>query len=464
MFKKRNPKYSLVTILTDAAVVLAAYLFAYWLRFHSHWVPIRDVPSLSQYLKALLLIVPMLLFMFRNYHLYSSRSPLNRIDEFFTVIKATTLVFLLSMALTFAYRDFTYSRIVVVMTWLLSMVGIIVARNGLRISERKERKRRGDETRLLIVGINRNARKLAKRFQEAPRAGYRVIGILSQQVHQGAKHLEGAPILGSLADFERVVEGHKIDEVILSDPELSRKQTTELMLQCESRMVSFKLVADFYGLVTSRVDIDYVSDVPLLGLKELPLDDVWNRIAKRAFDIIFSFLGLLVSVPLGIPIALLIKLADGGPVFYPQERVGQDGKVFQLMKFRTMRKDAESKTGPVWAGEHDERVLPAGKILRRTNLDELPQLWNVLKGEMSLVGPRPERPHFVEQFKYEIPRYMARHKIKSGITGWAQVNGLRGNTSLRERIKYDLYYMENWSLMLDVKILLLTALAFRNAY
>ena len=464
MFKKRIPKFSFITIVTDAAVVTGAYCFAYWLRFESQAVPIRDIPGFLEYGKALWVIVPVFLFMFKANHLYSVRSPLSRIDEFFAVIKATSTVFLIGMAVTFVYRDFTYSRIVIVVTWALSIAGNLFARNLIRIAERKERKEKGQQTKLLIIGINRNARKLIKRFQEMQRSGYQVVGVLSETALEGEKHLEGVPVLGSVDSFDEIVNDYQIREVILADPDFSRERTAEIMLKCESRMMGFKLVADFYGLVTSRVDIEYVSDVPLLGLKELPLDDVWNRAAKRLFDAFLSACGLLACSPLLAVIALAVKSHDRGPVLYKQERVGEDGKVFNLLKFRTMKCDAEAATGPVWARENDERVTALGKILRRTNLDELPQLWNVLAGDMSLVGPRPERPHFVDQFKEEVPRYMARHKIKSGITGWAQVNGLRGNTSLKERIKYDLYYVENWSLLLDIKILLMTFMAYKNAY
>ncbi|MBI4550082.1 MAG: undecaprenyl-phosphate glucose phosphotransferase [Candidatus Omnitrophica bacterium] len=464
MFKKRDPKYSLITVASDMISVAASSLVAYWFRFSGLWLPVRDTPSLAAYAKMLLIIAPVLLYVFRSRRLYSVRSPLSRIDEFFTVIKATSLVFLIFMAITFAYREFSYSRIVIVVTWALSMSTIILARNAIRIVERKEKKVRGLDSRLLIVGINRNARQLIRRFRENPRAGYHVAGVVSRDPRESGKHLEKVPVLGHLEEFDRLIDQHRIQEVILADPALSRERTTELMLKCESRMVQFKLVADFYGLVTTSVDIDYIGNVPLLGLKELPLDDAWNRIQKRSFDAVLSFLGLVVLAPVGSILALAVKSADGGPVFYRQERVGQDGRLFRLIKFRTMKVNAEKETGPVWAREDDQRVTALGRFMRRTNLDELPQLWNVFKGDMSLVGPRPERPHFVRQFRDMIPRYMARHKIRSGITGWAQVNGYRGNTSLKERIKYDLYYMENWSLLLDVKILMMTLFAFKNAY
>jgi exopolysaccharide biosynthesis polyprenyl glycosylphosphotransferase len=466
MLRRRDPKYSLITMALDAAIATAAYLFSYWFRFSGRWIPLRDIPPLSEYAKVVLILVPILLFVFRHYRLYSVRSPLSRIDEAFTVIKATSLVFLIFMAVTFIYREYSYSRIVISITWFVSMAGILAGRAVVNRLESWEKAKRRADSHLLILGVNRQARKLIRRFRESPRFGYRVVGVLSQEKHTPGRHLEGLPLLGTLEDFDAAMEKYDVHEVILANPGLSREKTAEIMLKCESRMVGFRLVADFYGLVTSCVDIEYVSDVPLLGLKELPLDDAWNRVAKRAFDLLLSFLGLAVTLPLIGAIAAAVKLGDGGPVLYAQERVGQDGKVFKFLKFRTMKVNAEAGTGPVWAKENDERVTAMGRFLRKTSLDELPQLWNVLAGDMSLVGPRPERPHFVYRFRDMIPRYMARHKIKSGITGWAQVNGFRGNTSLKERVKYDLYYMENWSLLLDTKILFMTfsARAFKNAY
>jgi exopolysaccharide biosynthesis polyprenyl glycosylphosphotransferase len=291
-----------------------------------------------------------------------------------------------------------------------------------------------------------------------------MVGVLAYDTGNEGKHFEGVPILGTYDVFHEILEKENIHEVVIADSSIPKEKLTEFILKCESKMIGFKLVADFYGLVTHYVNVDYVSNVPLLGLKSLPLDDPWNRWVKRLFDIFTSLVCLLLLLPLFFIITLLVKLTDKGPVFYRQERVGRDGNKFFLYKFRTMITDAETKTGPVWAQAGDERVTKIGGILRRLNLDELPQFWNVLIGNMSLVGPRPERPHFVEQFREQVPHYMSRHKIKSGITGWAQIHGLRGNTSLEERIKYDLYYMENWTLLMDVEILLATFFAFRNAY
>ena len=260
------------------------------------------------------------------------------------------------------------------------------------------------------------------------------------------------------------METQSIDEVIVADPTLPRETVSTLMMKCEDKLINFKLVADFYGLLTHHVDVEYLSNLPLLGVRDLPLDDPWNQWMKRLFDIFVSLIGLILASPLLFSIAIAIKVFDKGPILYKQKRVGRDEKVFTFYKFTTMRPDAEKKTGPVWAQPHDPRTTGMGRLIRKWNLDELPQLWNVLRGDMSLVGPRPERPHFVEKFRSQIPRYMARHKIKCGITGWAQIHGVRGNTSLEERIKYDIYYMENWTFTMDIEILFITLFAYKNAY
>jgi len=267
-----------------------------------------------------------------------------------------------------------------------------------------------------------------------------------------------------MEECEEIIKKIQPDEVIVADPNLPKEKISNLLLRCEDGLVSFKVAADLYGIVTRNLDVEYVASVPLLGLRPLPLDDPWNRLTKRLLDILVSATLLVLLSPAWLLAAIAIKLCDGGPVLFKQERVGQDGRQFKIYKFRTMLPDAERETGPVWARANDDRCTRIGRILRSLNLDELPQIWNVLKGDMSLVGPRPERPHFVDQFREEIPRYMTRHKVKSGITGWAQVNGLRGNTSLQERIKYDIYYMENWSLLFDLEILFMTLFAFKNAY
>ena len=308
--------------------------------------------------------------------------------------------------------------------------------------------------------------RLIDHISDDPHWDYNVKGVVGiNPDHE--KEPKSAPVLGNLEELSNIVATHDIEEVILTETELPRSQVLSVILECEKHMVEFRLVADLLGMVTSQVDMRAIDGVPLLGLKESPLSEGYNRFIKRLVDIVFSGIGLIVLSPVFLFISILVKVTSPGPIFYFQKRIGEDGRRFAMIKFRTMIQNAEKGVGRVWAKKDDPRRTKIGGFLRKTNIDELPQLVNVFKGEMSLVGPRPERPNFVGKFREDIPRYMARHKIKSGMTGWAQVNGLRGNTSIEERTKYDLHYIENWSLAFDLKIIFMTIMklfVMENAY
>ena len=461
---KKHPILALSVLLTDATAVLLSYFIAYEIRFSGILIPVdKGVPSIEAYFRAMVVVVPVYLLIFRAYQLYRPERQIRRIYELLNVVKAVTGAAILLMSVTFIYREFSYSRGVLILGWFLSAVFCCIGRY-LLIQIEYFIRREKDRERVIIIGANRHSRNLIRWAQENPHYGQNIIGIVTSVESNEGKHFEGVPILGTINGFDQILLEHPVHEVVVADPTISREATGELILKCESKMIGFKLVADFYGLITHHLDVEYISNVPLLGPKILSLDDLWNRAVKRVFDLGVSSVSLVLLSPLFLIIIVLIRILDGKKVFYKQERVGQDSVHFFLYKFRTMSLDAEKKTGPVWTQPDDHRVTRLGKFLRRTNIDELPQLWNVLIGHMSLVGPRPERPYFVEQFKDQIPRYMTRHKIKSGLTGWAQIHGLRGNTSLEERIKYDLYYIENWTLMMDIEILFATVFAFKNAY
>lgn len=465
----RNREVHLVflTVIADAAAILTAVVCSYLFRFYS-MIPFGgEDPGFHRYAPTLLIVVPVFLWSFRTYGLYQMRRHIRRIEEIFLAIKGVTLAIIALMAATFFYRDFTFSRIYLVILWGFAIFFVSLARYYLIQWEYARKRNRHQLSRVLLLGANRNTRQIIKWAQMNPHYGEEMIGVLSRENGLVGKHIEGVSILGALEDCEGLITRQKPDKVVLLEHTFSRDRVADLVMLCEDLMIDFKMGADIYGLITRNVDVEYVSSVPLLGFRALPLDDFWNRLAKRTFDITMSFAMILASSPVWILAMLAIKLADGGSIFYRQERMGRDMKVFNVLKFRTMRENAEQETGPVWAQKHDSRKTRIGNFLRRTNLDELPQLLNVLRGDMSLVGPRPERPHFIEQFRESIPRYMARHRIKSGLTGWAAVNGYRGNTSITERTKYDLYYMENWSLLFDIEILLMTVLSaktFKNAY
>jgi exopolysaccharide biosynthesis polyprenyl glycosylphosphotransferase len=454
----------LLTLATDIAAIVVSFLLTYLLRFISGVIPFTHQAPFLVYVRTLLVVVPVYIWMFRSYGLYQASRHIRRIEEIFQVIKAISFAIVILMAITFFYRDLTYSRVYLLMMWVISILTVSVARYYLIQWEYHRKRKKNLMTKVLVIGSNRNARQIVRWSKNNPHYGHEVIGVLAREPHLVGKHLEGISILGVCGQWESFVSHLQPDRVVLVDPDFTRAETTELVALCEDQFIEFKLAADFFGLLTRNVDVDYVSTVPLLGFRALPLDDFWNRFLKRTFDLVVTGIILILSFPVWIPVIIAIKLDDGGPIFYKQERVGRDFLKFDLLKFRTMKMDAEKETGPVWAKPNDSRRTRIGNFLRRWNIDELPQLLNVLRGQMSLVGPRPERPHFIQKFRSEVPRYMARHKIKSGLTGWAQVNGFRGNTSISERIKYDLYYMENWSLLFDIEILFMTFAAFRNAY
>ena len=457
--------FSGLTLIIDSLAILAGFMTTYLFRFYFKIIPLHgDAPNMDDYLRTLVVVIPVYLWFFRAYGLYSSKHRRRRVEEIFQVIKASTLSIIALMAATFFYRELTYSRIYLIALWFFSILYVSLGRYLIIQYKYQRRQQQKDIHRVLIIGINPNTRNIISWAQMNKHYGREVIGILTHETSDVGKHLEDIPILGTVQQCESFIEKLNPQEVILLDQTTPREKIADLVAFCEDKFIDFKIGADIYGLMSRNVDVEYVSSVPLLGFNELPLDDPWSRALKRTFDILISISMLVVSSPIWILAAIVIKLQDGGPIFYLQERMGRDQKIFSVIKFRTMKTNAEKESGPVWAKQDDQRRTGMGTFLRRWNIDELPQLFNVLKGDMSLVGPRPERPHFIDQFRNEIPHYMVRHKIKSGLTGWAQVNGYRGNTSIEERIKYDLYYMENWSIVLDIEILFMTLFAFKNAY
>lgn len=318
--------------------------------------------------------------------------------------------------------------------------------------------------RVLVVGSGAVAQDLIARIQRRPWLGYELVGVVDDT--PGRERARGVPVVGRTDSLGRLVDSLNVDEVVIALPEASHGQIIDLVSDCQREGLSIKVFPDVFQILASEVHIGDLDGLPLLTVRDVALRG-WRLTVKRAVDMVASAAALVVLSPLLVGLALLVKLDSQGPAFYLQERMGLDGRSFAMIKLRSMRSGAETGTGPVWAVREDPRTTRLGRLLRRSNLDELPQLINVLLGQMSLVGPRPERPQFVADFRQLIPRYMERHRMKAGITGWAQVNGLRGDTSIEERTKYDLYYIENWSLLFDFKILAMTGLrSFRdpNAY
>ncbi|MEI7770662.1 MAG: undecaprenyl-phosphate glucose phosphotransferase [Chloroflexales bacterium] len=391
--------------------------------------------------------------------LYEMRRGASRVDEAFKVLTAvslTTVIALITNTLLpeLGAEDLPWSGDVLVWGWLSALISCIALRAAHRWVVFWLRRHGIDIRRVLIVGAREPGLLVWQTIRRRPELGYWVQGFLSDSRPTG-ELVAGLPVLGRAAQLSRVVRATQADEVIIALSGRSSQNLIDLISLAEDEAVTIKVYPDTFQLITNNdVSIGDLSDLPLVSVKNAALDNPWNRTLKRSVDLVVATLLLLASSPLMLLIATAIRLESRGPVFFLQERVGMDVQPFWMIKFRTMRVDAEALG--TWTTQNDPRVTRVGRLLRGTSLDELPQLINVLIGEMSLVGPRPEQPRWAEQFSLEIPRYMRRHKEKAGLTGWAQVNGLRGDTSIEDRTRYDLYYIENWSLLLDIKIILRT--------
>ncbi len=468
---RRRDRFDAITsalaVLADGAAILGGFMLAVWIRFDSGWLEIpRGLPPRHLYFYAAGVVTLLFLFIFRSLELYERPQYGHFIDKIPRLVRACGLGILLATALAFAIQiDPPFSRLATGIAFLTVTFFVIVERNILFQLERHWAKHQATKRRVILLGVGPVAARLQAALEGEPRRRARIAHFVRLNGETSDPSLPTNRIVDSLDQLPGLFADNNMDTVVLTQSStLSHEQVVDIILQCERHVADFFLVPDLYRLLTSQVDMQNIGDVPLLGVGKWPLDYFWNRALKRTEDIVGSLIGLVLSAPVIAVAAVFIKHSSPGPVFYRQERCGEKGRVFNLYKLRTMPVDAEEQTGPVWTSPDDPRRTAVGSFLRRFNLDELPQFWNVLEGDMSLVGPRPERPHFVDQFKEDINRYMSRHVSRPGITGWAQVNGLRGQTDLKKRIEYDLWYLENWSLSLDFKILARTFTARKNAY
>ena len=453
-------------LVGDLVLVAACWLVAYWLRFHVAGPPLpyqNDLPPLSDYLLMLLPILVVWGVAFRAFGLYRPRRIGSHLSEAADVAKASTMGALVLVAvMTFFFRGYDYSRVVIVYFWLLSIGVVWFSRAAFREGLRFARRRGYNLRYAVIVGGGELAATVVRRMQARPDVGIQVLGVVADE-KDGAT---GARWLGAYADLRGVLDAHQVDHVVLALAHEDYGRLAGLLDAVGDEPVTIHVVPDLLRFASLRGGVEQFEGMPFIHLRESPLYG-WSSVAKRVFDFLFSLATLAALWPVLLALAVAVRLSSPGPVFYRQERMGLDGRRFHMLKFRTMRADAERQTGPKWAEPADERRTGLGAFLRRFSLDELPQFLNVIRGDMSVVGPRPERPVFVEQFRQTVPGYMLRHKVKSGITGWAQVHGLRGNTSLEKRIQYDIEYIERWSVWLDLKIIAMTVvrvLVDRNAY
>lgn len=457
MLRKHARFFKSLFFISDLLVLTLAWILSYAIRFHTTFIypPVLGIPEIELYVQVLpLLLILWAIFSYQA-NLYRPRRIEQLFHEFYELGKCLTFTTVVLITLIYLFRHFEFSRLAFLYFWIMGLTGLFMLRILLRSLLRKIRERGYNLRFALIAGTGPLGQKLLEKIESHPELGIKVIGFLDNNRENIGKSLGKVPILGHYEDLEQIVRKQVVDIffIAISIDEYGFFET--MVHKVLGNLPEVKVVPGSYEFLGLRGGPDELDGLPLVSLQGSPLLG-WDHIFKRIFDLFLGSLILLVVSPLMILIGFLIKITSKGPVFYQQKRMGMDGHLFNIWKFRTMRVDAEKETGPIWARPNDPRRTKIGAFLRRTSLDELPQLFNVLKGEMSLVGPRPERPQFVEEFKTKIPSYMLRHKIKAGMTGWAQINGWRGNTSLEKRIEYDLYYIQNWSIGFDLKILLMT--------
>ena len=455
MLKAHSRVFEHLTLAVDLVLIGACWLVAYVVRFYVAGPPVTlGVPPLGDYLLQLIPILVVWGLAFHWFGLYRPRRLGSRLSEWMDVAKASTLgVLVLIAIMTFVFRRTEYSRVVILYFWGLSIVATSLWRATFREGLRFARRRGLNLRRALVVGGAGPAAEILAALRRRPDAGVQALGLVGDKTDDGGG--ASVPWLGRFEELRAILDRQDVDIVFVALPHAESGRLGAILNEIGDDPVTIHLVPDVASLTSLRGGVEEFEGVALIHLRESPLYG-WNRVLKRATDVVVGGLAFILAAPLIVLITLATRLSSPGPVLLRQERMGLDGRRFEMLKFRTMRADAEADTGPVWAREEDPRRTRLGAVLRRWSLDELPQLINVLRGEMSLVGPRPERPVFVEDFRRRIPGYMLRHKVKAGMTGWAQVNGWRGNTSLEKRLQYDLYYIERWSLAFDVKILVQT--------
>jgi len=468
MVKRHNRLLVAFYVCSDALLGMLAFLIAYFIRFDTGLIPItKGYPPLAQYINILPFIGVLVPFAYHVQGLYRLRRGRSRVDDFFAVFVGSILAVVFGIVATLYFQAyyvadelkdrgaFEVSQLVWAVFLFVNVTLTYVSRETVRtVLERRWRAGIGLK-KILIAGAGELGRLVADKILEHRELGYHIAGFVDDRAGGDFLGHRGLPLLGTLDETAEIAQREDIDHLYVALPAEDHVRMLQLLEAIGRECIDVKVVPDLLQVIALRARLEDLDGIPIVNINDVPLQG-FNSVLKRSIDIGLSAAALLVlAIPFGL-IAVALRLTSPGPVFYRQERMGLDGKSFTIYKFRSMFHDAERETGPIWASQDDPRCTPIGKLLRRTNFDELPQLWNVLRGDMSLVGPRPERPFFVSQFKQRIPQYMLRHKVRAGLTGWAQVNGWRGNTSLEKRIEYDLYYIENWSVSLDLKIMWLT--------
>ena len=455
-------------VVVDAAITAVSFMLAYYFKFYF----LDDGPGIGvlpaeDYFMLLPFIVLTYVLLYYSCSVYAPKRTIRRRFEIYGIIKSNTIgIVALIIVLYMIIREINFSRSVMAFFYLFNVFFTSCFRLALRKGLRTIRKKGYNLKHILLVGYSRAAEEYIDRLTDNPQWGYVACGILDNRIPAGTVY-KGVKVLGRLGNLEVILPENKLDEIAISLSLQDYDYLESIVSVCEKSGVHTKFIPDYNSLIPTKPYTEDLMGLPVINIRYVPLTNTGNMIIKRMVDIVGSLCGIVITSPVMLAAALMVWLSSPGSVIFRQERVGLHNKPFYMYKFRTMEKQSPKEERRAWTVRNDPRVTPVGKFLRRTSLDELPQLFNILRGDMSLVGPRPERPLFVEKFREEIPRYMVKHQVRPGLTGWAQVNGLRGNTSIRKRIEYDIYYIENWTLGFDLKIILMTfftGFINKNAY
>ncbi|AXV38093.1 MAG: undecaprenyl-phosphate glucose phosphotransferase [Methanobacterium sp. BRmetb2] len=462
MIRQNQSFFNVIMIFLDMLVITFSLILAWYIRFETDLLGFgHGTWGFDHYMSPLLIILPMYLLLYYIFGLYTPQRTKKSIrSELFQIIKVNIIGLLVLVALLFVLNLTDYSRFLLAMFAIFSIGFSTLERYTIRQGLQYIRSKGYNLKHILVVGAGDLGEKFANKLMENDYVGYEIIGFLDDNIEKGQK-VVNSEIIGKIIDLEPLLLTKEIDRVIITLSPRHRSLLEAIVDLCEKHGVKADIIPDYYRYFRSKPYIDMIDDIPLMNIRRVPLDNSYNMAIKRILDTGVAILAIIITSPIMIITAVIIKITSPGPIIYKQERVGLDRKNFMMYKFRSMKVQDEEEEKFQWTTEDDPRKTRFGSFIRRTSIDELPQFFNILKGDMSLIGPRPERPHFVEKFREEIPKYMIKHHVRPGMTGWAQVNGWRGDTSIEKRIDYDMYYVENWTLMLDLKIFFMT---FRTGF
>lgn len=468
MIKDNQRFFNRLHIVIDIIIIAFSYYLAWYIKFKSGLVSSVTLPGFDfeYYMLLLLLVVPGYMILYATFKVYAPKRIQSIRAEFANVIKGNILGILILLTILFLAEQKDFSRQMLFFFFAINVALEMIIRIVIRLSLRGIRSRGFNNKNILLVGYSRGAEGYVDRIKANPQWGYRVRGILDDNIERGTEY-KGIKVLGTIENLSVILPENTLDEIAITLGLDEYSKLERIVAACEKSGVHTKFIPDYSNIIPTRPYIEDLLGLPVVNIRYVPLTNHFNRIIKRTVDLCCSLLAIIITSPIMLVTAILVKTTSRGPLIFAQERVGLHNKPFMMYKFRSMCEQKEEDEEKAWTKKNDPRVTPIGRFIRRTSIDEFPQFFNVLKGDMSMVGPRPERPFFVEKFKEEIPRYMIKHQVRPGLTGWAQINGYRGDTSIRKRIDHDLYYIENWSVGFDIKIMFLTifkGFINKNAY